>query len=175
MELICTIIFSFVIISALFIASIWVVEIWYSVQYMRESLNHAEREINALTVRIHKHDIYISRKLAGISSPHNFSSNMAVRMEEMEKRMTIVSQSNFAKIEKLDGKINSLLTRFELFDQSARLSRSLFADKSTFETLSKKIDTTIKHFDAMYAEFRAMRDANEYEDTAVDLNTRFYQ
>ena len=175
MELICTIIFSFVIISALFIASIWVVEIWYSVQYMRESLKNAERELNALTVRIHKNDIDTSRKLAGILSPHNFTANMAVRMEEMEKRMTIVSQSNFAKIEKLDGKINSLLTRFELFDQSSRLSKSSFADKSTFETLSKKIDTTIKHFDAMYAEFRAVRDAHEYEHKAGDLNTSFYQ
>lgn len=50
----------------------------------------------------------------------NIRATLEVRIEELEKRMTAISKSNFAKIRKVESHCDSTSTRFEFFDQMFR-------------------------------------------------------
>ena len=98
-----------------FLFAIWFAELVYSIWVMRESLLIAEREINALNVRLFKKEQEAKRHI------HD-AADVKVRLDEFEKRLSIIAKTNHSKLEKIERNCNSLASKFELFSQSTRKS-----------------------------------------------------
>lgn len=146
----------FIIAVVLFLSAIWFAELVYSIWFMRDSLLIAEREINALNVRLFKKEQetkqYSSEKLAKEVSPENHSipmlaphsgivqihdaSDVNVRLEELEKRLSIISKTNHSKLEKIERSCNVLESKFEMFSQSTRKSIADLSKPSKAESFA---------------------------------------
>lgn len=98
-----------------FLFAIWFAELVYSIWFMRESLLIAEREINALNVRLFNKDRETKQQI------HD-AADVKVRLEEFEKRLSIIAKTNHSKLEKIERSCNALASKFELFSQSTRKS-----------------------------------------------------
>jgi chromosome segregation ATPase len=105
----------FILTVVLFLSAIWFSELVYSIWFMRESLQIAEREINALNVRLFKKEQDAKQCI------HD-AADVKVRLEEFEKRLNIIAKTNHSKLEKIERNCNSLASKFELFSQSTRKS-----------------------------------------------------
>ena len=98
-----------------FLSAIWFAELVYSIWFMRESLLIAEREINALNVRLFKKEQEAKQCI------HD-AADVKVRLEEFEKRLSIIAKTNHSKLEKIESNCNALASKFEMFSQSTRKS-----------------------------------------------------